>query len=190
MAAREVERSEVYELVVRSREGDEHAFAKLVDRYQHEVFSVAMRMVANPTLADDVAQEAFVRAWRALDGFRHEAEFSTWLHRITVNTAITHRTRRSKKATTSLDDAPEVVERSTRLDPAAMGENWSLHEQLRVALSQIPSAQRQVVILKDVEGWSHLEIAEVLGISLSATKVRLHRAHVRLRKLLGEAEAS
>lgn len=187
MVAREVEDAETHELVVRSQEGDEHAFAKLVDRYQHEVFSVAMRMVADTTHAEDVAQESFVRAWRALDGFRHEAQFSTWLYRITVNTAITHKTRRSRKATTNLEDAPEVIDRSTSSDPAAMGDNLSLHEELRNALAEIPPDQRQVVILKDVEGWSHREIADALDISVGATKVRLHRAHVRLRKLLREA---
>lgn len=184
MRAWEVESAETHELVDRSRDGDQLAFAKLVERYQHEVFSVAMRMVSNSTSAQDVAQEAFVRAWKSLHGFRGDAAFSTWLHRITVNTALTHRSRRTRHLTASLDEAPELAERATHADPAAMGDNWSLHQELRLALARIPPEQRQVVILKDVEGWSHREIAAVLGISVSATKVRLHRAHTKLRDLL------
>jgi len=184
MSAWEVESAETNELVDRSRAGDQLAFAKLVERYQHEVFSVAMRMVNNSTLAQDVAQEAFVRAWKSLPGFRGDAAFPTWLHRITVNAALTHRTRRSRRLTASLDEAPELPEMAAHGDPAAMGDNWSLHQELRQALSRIPTEQRQVVILKDVEGWSHREIADVLGISVSATKVRLHRAHTKLRDLL------
>lgn len=184
MTQRRVETTDTQALVERSRRGDELAFAKLVERYQHEVFNLAMRMVSNRSLAEDVAQEAFVRAWKSLDGFRGEAAFATWLHRITVNTALTHRQRRLRRATATLDQAPQLIDSATDGDPEAMGENLVLQDRLRQALADISPGQRQVVVLKDVEGWSHREIADALGITVSATKVRLHRARATLRQLL------
>lgn len=171
-----------------ARRGDRDAFRRLVEAHQHEVYSLACRLVADPHLAEDVAQDAFVRAWRALGSFRGDAAFSTWLHRITVNAAWTARQRRKRHVYTPLDESVPVVETDRRVDPAVAGETLHLADVLGDALADLPDDQRMVVVLKDIEGWSHAEIAEAAGATVGATKVRLHRARKKLRVALEERE--
>ena len=174
-----VETHEIERLVARAQQGDRDAFGELVYLHQHEVYTLALRLTANPDMAADVAQEAFVRAWRAIPGFRGEAAFATWLHRITVNMAWTHRSRRRRLQAAPLDEAFEIAD--PRDDPVRAGEMSELRDAVKDALSRLPSGQRAVVVLKDVYGWSHAEVGEALGISVTAAKVRLHRGHARLR---------
>ena len=169
------------ELIERAQQGDQLAFGKLVELYQHEVFNLAARLVGDRTLAEDVSQETFIRAWRALPRFRGDAALGTWLYRITANTAFTHRAR--KKRTTDLDVVPEQAERAVAANPAAHSDNLALREDLRIALDQLSEEHRQLVILKDLEGWSHGEISQFLEISTSLAKVRLHRGRKHLRSL-------
>lgn len=180
MSSREVEQYEEHELVVRAAEGDQAAFTELVRAHQHEVYTLAVRMVADRELAYDVSQEAFVRAWRAIGSFRGDAKFSTWMHRITVNTAFTHRDRRKRTRAESLDAVyREPVAES--LSPERGGLSAAMREPLTAALEALPEPLRSVVVLKDVYEWSHTEIAEHLGITVTAAKVRLHRARRSLR---------
>jgi RNA polymerase sigma-70 factor (ECF subfamily) len=179
----EVERYEESELVERAARGDQAAFAELVRAHQHEVYTLAVRMVADRELAYDVAQEAFVRAWRAIERFRGDAKFSTWMHRITVNTAFTHRDRRKRTQADSLDDIYREPE-SASLTPERGGESAAMRGPLEDALNELPESLRAVVVLKDVYEWSHTEIAEHLDISVTAAKVRLHRARKSLRLTL------
>jgi RNA polymerase sigma-70 factor (ECF subfamily) len=176
----EVERYDESELVERAGRGDQAAFTELVRVHQHEVYTLAVRMVADRELAYDVAQEAFVRAWRAIERFRGDAKFSTWMHRITVNTAFTHRDRRKRTQVDSLDDIYREPE-SASLTPERGGESAAMRGPLEVALKELPESLRAVVVLKDVYEWSHTEIAEHLDISVTAAKVRLHRARKSLR---------
>lgn len=168
-------------LITRAQAGDEDAFQELVRRHQHGVFTLAMRLVNDREMAADVAQDAFIRAWRGLPTFRGDAAFKTWIHRITVNAAWTLKKRLGRHAATSLDDAPPIADVSLSGDLERAGENLELRERLRGALNQLTRPQRTVVVLKDIYGWSHGEIAEALGITVTAAKVRLHRAHHRLR---------
>ncbi len=140
-------------------------------------------MVADRELAYDVAQEAFVRAWRAIERFRGDAKFSTWMHRITVNTAFTHRDRRKRTQADSLDEIYREPE-SASLTPERGGESAAMRGPLQDALNELPESLRAVVVLKDVYEWSHPEIAEHLDISVTAAKVRLHRARKSLRLTL------
>jgi RNA polymerase sigma-70 factor (ECF subfamily) len=176
----EVERYEESELVERASRGDQAAFTELVRAHQHEVYTLAVRMVSDRELAYDVAQEAFVRAWRAIERFRGDAKFSTWMHRITVNTAFTHRDRRKRTRVDSLDDIYREPE-SASLSPERGGESAAMRGPLEEALNELPESLRAVVVLKDVYEWSHTEIAEHLDISVTAAKVRLHRARKSLR---------
>ena len=170
-------------LVTAARAGDQAAFSELVRRHQDEVFTLALRLTADREAAADIAQEAFVRAWRAISGFRGDARFSTWLHRITVNAAWTNRRRAARHRTESIDElAGEPV--ASGLSPETAAESADLRPRLLAALNGLPEGNRVVVVLKDVYGWSHGEIAEHLGISLSAAKVRLHRGRSRLQKSL------
>ena len=179
-------RREESEVVARAARGDRTAFEELVRRHQDEVFTLAVRLTGDRELGADVAQEAFVRAWRAVPRFRGDAKFSTWMYRITANVASTHRSRAARQRTESLDDLT-VEPRADTPDPESMAESADLRERLEAALETLPPAQRRVVVLKDIYGWTHREIAEQTGISVAAAKVRLHRGRARLRdELWGE----
>jgi RNA polymerase sigma-70 factor (ECF subfamily) len=182
-----VETSREAQLISRAQQGDRSAFAALVREHGNEVYTLARRLVGDPHLAADVAQEALIRAWRALPNFRGDAAFSTWLHRITVNTAWTLKKRSRRHHGVALDDIAEMPAPYTSEHPEVAGEILELRGRLRRALDDLPEGQRQVVILKDVYDWSHAEIADAMGISVTAAKVRLHRARARLAR---ELEAS
>jgi RNA polymerase sigma-70 factor (ECF subfamily) len=182
----QVEREKERELITRAQTGDRAAFAALVRANQDEVYTLARRLVGDPHLASDVAQEALIRAWQALPKFRGDAKLSTWLHRITVNTAWTHKQRARRHRSTPIDDYREVAAPMGADHPEVAGETLELRGRLRAVLDRLPDSQREVVVLKDIYGWSHAEIAESMGISITAAKVRLHRARARLAKDLEE----
>lgn len=183
MQREQVEPQDPHDLVARARDGDRDAFGELVRIHQHEVYTLAVRLVRDRDMALDVAQDAFVRAWRAMPGFRGDARFSTWLHRITVNTAWTHRTRKNRVRLDPLDVLASEPE-STSLDPARAGEAAAARPEIEDALMDLTESVRAVVVLKDVYDWSHTEIAEHLDISVTAAKVRLHRGRKILRAKL------
>lgn len=182
-----VENKKEKELIARAQSGDRAAFAALVRAHQDEVYTLARRLVGDPHLAADVAQETLIRAWKALPKFRGDSQLSTWLHRITVNTAWTHKKRAKRHSTSSIDDHYDIAAPEDGDHPSVAGEMLDLRGRLRVALDRLPEGQRQVVVLKDVYGWSHAEISDAMDISVTAAKVRLHRARARLAKDLEEA---
>ena len=176
------------ELVVRAKQGDRTAFSDLVKLHQDEVFTLALHLVADRELAADISQEAFVRAWRALPNFRGDAKFSTWMHRITVNVAWTQRRKQRRHRAEPIDDVfVEPVAES--ISPERAAESAAIQGQLRCALEELARPTRTVVVLKDIYGWTHGEIAEHLEISVTAAKVRLHRGRKQLRdRLWSEVE--
>ena len=176
-------RPENGELLARAQRGDRAAFSDLVRIHQDEVYTLALRLVADRELAADVSQEAFVRAWRALPNFRGDAKFSTWLHRITVNVAWTQRRKQRKHRADPIDESfTEPV--AETISPERAAESAAIRDRLRDALNDLPLPTRTVVVLKDVYGWTHSEIAGHLGISVAAAKVRLHRGRKQLRDRL------
>ena len=176
------------ELVRLSQLGDQTAFEQLVVRHQDLVFSLAFKLTGNKEMANDVAQEAFIRAWKAIDKFRGDSTFGTWIYRITVNSAWTLRKKAKKHNTLNIDETYEPVIIDEKRDPELVAINSDLSSTLINALDKIPLDQRIIVELKNIEGRSHKEIADFLGISVTAAKVRLHRAHQRLRNILEEVE--
>src|SRR6056300_1984742 len=176
------------ELVKKSQGGDKAAFEQLVIRHQELVFSLAFKLTGNKELANDVGQEAFIRAWKAIDKFRGDSTFSTWIYRITVNTAWTLRKKAKKHNTLNIEETYEPIVIDEKKDPELVAINSDLSSVLVSALDKIPIDQRIIVELKNIEGRSHKEIAEFLGISVTAAKVRLHRAHQKLRQILEEVE--
>lgn len=182
----EVETQRELELISRAQQGDRSAFAALVRLHQDEVFTLARRLVGDPHLASDVAQETLIRAWKSIGRFRGDAKLSTWLYRITVNTAWTHKERAKKHRATSIDDQIEIAAPVGVDTPEFVGEVVELRGRLTAALDRLPDGQRNVVVMKDVYGWSHAEIAEAMDISVTAAKVRLHRARARLARDLEE----
>jgi RNA polymerase sigma-70 factor (ECF subfamily) len=172
------------ELLERCRRGEPEAFAELVERTHRQVYTVAYRLVADRHEAEDVAQEAYLRVHRSLRTFRGDSSFRTWLHRIVANTAMTHLRRRGRFG--DLANEPDMV---IRLAEPAPVEGEVDRDEVRRALLSLPDSQRVVVLMKDAYGFSCQEIADEIGISEGAVKVRLHRARRRLKDALyGETE--
>lgn len=185
--------AELDELVDAARTGEHRAFEELVRRTSAETFTLARRLVSDDDDARDVVQEAYLRAFRSLSSFRGDAQFTTWLYRITANCASTHLGRRRRHRHDELDEEVELADLTPEHDPPAAADAALLRQRLEVAIAELPPRLRAVVVLRDVYDLSHAEVAEQLGISESAAKVRLHRARRRLRTqvfpLAGEREA-
>ena len=186
-------------LARRAANGDMHAFRTLTERYQRPMAALVSRMTPNPDDVDDVVQELFLRAWKGLPNFRGDAQFSTWLYRIAVNTAIKHRSRRRNETHLSLSAdemtggldafrAPEDASPSSGGDPFRAAERKEREEAVRRAVASLPEKQRVVVALHYFEGYSCEEISKVVGCSLGTVWSRLHYACKRLKDALGTAE--
>jgi RNA polymerase sigma-70 factor (ECF subfamily) len=158
------------------------AFEGLYRRHVGRVHGVIARLVGGHAgRAEDLAQEAFVRAWQALPSYRFESAFSTWLHRLAVNTALMElRARRSRPQASDDEDAFETI---GSVDSA--GHVTALSMDLERAVATLPPRARAVLVLHDVEGWKHEEIAAELGMAVGSSKAQLHRARGLLRSRLG-----
>jgi RNA polymerase sigma-70 factor (ECF subfamily) len=174
-------------LVERARGGDTVAFEEVVRLTSPACYALALHLVGNEHDARDVMQDAYLRAFRGLRGFRGEAGFSTWLHRITVNCAASLLERRRKASCDPLDDFGDdthLIELRSERDPERAASAADDRERLVAALAELPDELRVVVVLRDIYDLSHRDIAKELGISQAAAKVRLHRARRRLRERL------
>ncbi len=160
--------------------GDTSAFEALYRRHAGRVHGVIARLVGGVgARAEDLTQEAFVRAWQALPGYRFESRFSTWLHRLAVNTALMElRSRRSRPQ----DGDDEAFDLVGTADSA--GHGTALGMDLERAVATLPPRARAVLVLHDVEGWKHEEIAGELGMAVGSSKAQLHRARGLLRQRL------
>lgn len=172
------------ELVASARDGDRQAFDELVRVTHADTYTLAFRLTGDEEDARDVVQEAYLRAYRGLRRFRGDAQFSTWLYRITANCAATHLGRRTRHRHDSLDQAAAVADPHPDRDPQLRADADDLRGRLRSALDDLPARLRAVVVLRDVYDLPHEAIAAELGISESAAKVRLHRARNKLRDQL------
>jgi RNA polymerase sigma-70 factor (ECF subfamily) len=168
-------------LVARAREGEQAAFEALVRETYADTYTLAKRLTGNEEDASDVVQESYLRAYRGLKRFRGDAQFSTWMYRITANCANTHLGKRSRRRTDPLPDDINLVDVDPDRDPSARADASLLRDRLEVGLDQLPPKLRAVVVLRDVYDLPHEAIAAELGISESAAKVRLHRARRKLR---------
>ncbi len=176
--------SEEASLVAAAKAGDNNAFAALVRATEADVYTLAYRLTGNEDDARDVAQEAYLRAFRALKRFRGDARFSTWMYRITANCASSHLTRRSKGGHEELSEDDTMIDDRPEADPETMAEAGFLRDRVTAALADLPPILRAVVVLRDVYDLPHEAIASELGITESAAKVRLHRARRKLRERL------
>ncbi len=174
-------------LVSAAKEGNPRALEQLIRLTQNDVYTLAKRLVGDPEEALDVAQEAYVRALRSLDKFRGDSAFSTWMYRITANVAFTHRARAKRRRAESLErlEAEKLPIPASPADPPERAAITAIaYEDVLQALERLPYGSRAVVVLKDIYGMSHEEIAEALGISVAACKVRLFRARQRIKDML------
>ncbi len=161
-------------------------FDTIVEKYSSFVFNVAFKMMGKPEDAEDVAQDAFISAYRAFDRFRGESRVTTWLYRITVNAALMKLRKEKKTRTltqTGLEDVDVVNWDET---PERIAVSSELGEKLKEGIDQLQPELGAAVILRDVEGLSNTEASEILGITVSSLKSRLHRGRVLLRKYLAD----
>ncbi len=173
---------ELSELVVAARDGDQLAFEQLVKATYAGTYTLAYRLTGDEEDARDVVQESYLRAYRGLKRFRGDAQFTTWLYRITANCASTHLRKRAKHRHEELLEDSPIAESNPDYDPEARSDASALRERINVALRELPPRLRAVVVLRDVYDLPHEAIAAELGISESAAKVRLHRARRKLRE--------
>ncbi len=151
------------------------AFGELVRRHQDFVYGAALRIVRNPVMAQDLAQEAFVRAHRALPGFRGQAQVRSWLYRIATNLALNAVQRRKEYPSDEIPDQP------SRRDPAVATESSALRRELEEAIAALPDKLRSPLVLREFEGMSYQEIADALDLPLNTVRTRILRARRALR---------
>jgi len=182
------------ELVAAVAAGDADAvLARIVPAYRRKVYALAWSIVHDAALAEDVAQDVFVRVWRALPSYDGRAQFSTWLYTITRNTAISALRRR--RPALSISDEPTLLEAEAALaaqSDDAPGADASAAESRRLAaaIATLPERQQQVIALFYMQERSYEEVAEMLAMPLGTVKTLLHRARARLEQLLGDATAA
>lgn len=167
-------------LVTLFQRGDEDAFDALVERHRRRIYSLVCRL-ASPAEADDLAQEVFIAAYRALPSFRGDSAFSTWLYRIAVHTC-SHHLRRRKLDTTDLDE--EFMDSDREHDPERSAISSELQGRVREAIENLPYKLRLVVVLRDLQGLNYEEIAQVVGCPIGTVRSRLHYATQRLATVL------
>jgi RNA polymerase sigma-70 factor (ECF subfamily) len=170
-------------LVRAAGSGDARAFEALYRKHSRRVYALVWRLAGgNAARAEDLVQEAFIRAWQALPGFRFQSAFSTWLHRLAVNTALMELRSRRGGQDLEVDDA--ALEWQASADTA--GQRTRERLDLERVIATLPERARAVLVLYDIEGWKHEEIASELGMAVGSSKAQLHRARGLLRARLGE----
>lgn len=181
-------------LVKKAKENDLSAFEELVRIHQNRVYALCLQLSGNRDDAQDLAQEAFIRAYRALGSFRNEADFGTWLHRIAVNVCLNSRRKNGGRQTVSLDE-PYQGEDGSEIrhevageagDPLRALEEKEFRGLVRTALKSLSGEQRAVLVLREIEGYSYEEVSRMLGCSLGTVKSRLSRAREVMRRRMTE----
>lgn len=167
------------ELVARAKDGEVDAFEALYRKHEKRTYGLCLRMVGDPSRAEDLTQEAFVRAWEKLGSFRGKSAFSTWLHRLTVNLVLGEIRSRSRRKEMGVETEELQVVPDPR--PTPLPESGI---DLERAIGMLPSQARTVFALHDIEGFRHSEIADALGIAVGTSKAHLHRARRILRQVL------
>jgi RNA polymerase sigma-70 factor (ECF subfamily) len=177
-------RAEEQALVERCRKGDLAAFEAIYRAHSGRLYSVACRMLGNPTDAEDLLQEIFLAAHRKLDSFRGDSALGTWLYRLAMNLCLDHlrsRAAKSRQVTDAIDDEPALADAGSRRVADRAVDRMDLER----ALAQLPEGCRTAFVLHDVEGLEHQEVAQILGIAEGTSKSQVHKARLRLRAILG-----
>ncbi|HEX6559558.1 MAG TPA: RNA polymerase sigma factor [Longimicrobiales bacterium] len=172
------------DLVRQAQASDREAFDVLYERYVGRIYAVCLRMCADRQEAERLTQDAFVRAWQHLRSFRGESAFGSWLHRLAVNVVLEDSRstrRRTLRVHSVADPAAHETARSS-----ARATDHEMHMDLERAIAALPPGARQALVLHDIEGYKHEEIARLLGTAVGTVKAQLHRARRLLRDRLGE----
>ena len=178
------------ELVDAFRNGDQAAFAEIVERYTQKVGNLSMRLTRNSEDAEEVMQDVFVTVYRKIGCFEGKSQFSSWLYRITVNTSFMKLRRRRNTPLVSFEEISPTVRESwvgtgsDQSDVNYISSRHELREALEGAISRLPDEYRAIFVLRDIDGLSNQDVGEILGLSVPAVKSRLHRSRLMLRKKL------
>jgi RNA polymerase sigma-70 factor (ECF subfamily) len=179
-------------LIAECLQGETAAFGALVRRYQDRLYNTVYRLIDNAEDAQDVVQEAFLHAYQALDSFKGDSLFFTWLYRIAVNTAISHKRKRrivlSFHGSHNGDSGLEPLDNSEATRPGHALEQAEQERRIQKALNQLSPEHRAVLVLKDMEGQRYEDMAEILQVPIGTIRSRLHRARTELRGLLQREE--
>lgn len=167
-----------FDLVKRGKRGDREAFCELVRRHQHIVYNVAFRFMRESALAEDMSQEAFVKAFRLLKGFRGDCSFSTWMYRVTCSVCLTELARRKKRGEVPLQ---HMHMSQTAVDPET---DFDMPELIRQCVCMLPDRYATIMTLYYLQGISYDEIAEVMSIPMGTLKTWMHRARKQLKKIV------
>ncbi|MBC7898988.1 MAG: RNA polymerase sigma factor [Saprospiraceae bacterium] len=172
-----------FDLTQAASKGDMAAFEEVYQRHHRRVYSICLRMLQNAHEAEDLTQDVFIQLYRKIGSFRGDSAFTTWLHRLTVNQVLMHFRKRTVKfeKTTEEGETPEQIVAGTA-NPYKMQIVDKLS--LENAIEQLPPGYKNVFVLHDVEGFEHEEVARILGCSVGTSKSQLHKARLKLRKLL------
>jgi RNA polymerase sigma-70 factor (ECF subfamily) len=172
-----------FELTQAASAGNMAAFEELYQRHHRRVYSICLRMLQNASEAEDLTQDVFIQLYRKVGSFRGDSAFTTWLHRLTVNQVLMHFRKRTVKfeKTTEEGETPVQVVSGTE-NPFRMPVVDKIA--LDNAIAQLPAGYKSVFVLHDVEGFEHEEVARILGCSVGTSKSQLHKARLKLRKLL------
>ena len=181
------------ELIARAQKGDRRAFEILIERYHKRVYSVALGMVSDPESALDVSQEAFVKAYQSIGGFKGKSNFYTWIYRIAVNCSIDYLRREKKERALGYDDEIRIEDEAQEgmsqelPSPDSTIRRSELKDAILKAIETLPEEQRAAILLREIQGLSYKEIAEVLQCSKGTVMSRLHYARQKLQKKLKDA---
>ncbi|HEV7891186.1 MAG TPA: sigma-70 family RNA polymerase sigma factor [Pyrinomonadaceae bacterium] len=191
MSVAEVNKSQPpdFELAKKAAAGDGKAFEELYRRHYRRVYALTLRMMGNPTEAEDMTQEVFLQLFNKIGMFRGESAFTTWLHRMTVNQVLMHFRKKSTRSELLTDEGEtpvQIVKGTENPSTAPVIDRIGLEN----ALKQLPNGYRTVFVLHDVEGYEHYEIAGMLGIAEGTSKSQLHKARLKLRQLIRQQAAS
>jgi len=181
--------NEMLELIKKAQQGDSNAFGELIAAYEKFVFNVACRMFGNAQDAEDIAQEALIKAYKNIDKFDFNSSFSTWLYRITTNTCIDEMRKRKGKETYSIDNEDEETGLSLQIKDTAPDASEKVMQQetvseVRKAIDKLSEEHKMVIILRDIQDLSYEEVADTLGINVGTVKSRLARARKNLKDII------
>lgn len=183
------------ELVRRFKAGDRRAYAEIVRRYQHRVYTLCLRWIGDERTAEDVAQDVFLALFRSLDEFRGDAQLSTWIYRVAVNHCKNRRLYQKRRATERhepLEGNPRDDEPAREIAHPGPGTDAPLftteaERLVRAALEQLDDETRSIIVMRDVEDLSYEEIADILDLPRGTVKSRLHRARAELARVLSRS---
>ncbi len=177
------ERASDFALAQRAAAGDMEAFEELFRLHRRLVYALCLRMTQDVSEAEDVTQEVFVLLFRKIGGFRGEANFTTWLHRLTVNQVLMRFRKKKSRREEALEDEDLKPHESARPNSPRASQMID-RITLESAIAKLPPGYRAAFILHDIEGYEHEEVARILGCAVGTSKSQLHKARMKLRKLL------